>query len=224
MTRKLGAAVLALSVLLTVGSLAIKGGVGMSLAQYLSSNFSIRYAKAEITHETAALCFSNNSLSCEPDDFFHSDSYQIYAQLALYNAAGFQQALNQSIELALAPGTCDNFNESVAWFGLVPGGSLRKVSTGYQTNYYLQANIPAFFAEEPTLFDNSIFNLNVPASIYSNKAVHASLSLKGNANLCYVTGPMALAISLQQGNESACVNVPSPQFDTLDISSAFCEL
>jgi hypothetical protein len=90
MTRKLATAVLAVSVLWAVGSLAIKGGVGMSQAQLFSSHFNITSARAEIIHETAACARSNNSfVSCERPSF-HSDSYEILAQLALYDVSGFQ--------------------------------------------------------------------------------------------------------------------------------------
>jgi hypothetical protein len=62
MARKLGPVVLAVSVLWAVGSLAIKGGVGVSQAQ-LSLNFSITSISAEIIHQSA-VC-TNPKLSAE---------------------------------------------------------------------------------------------------------------------------------------------------------------
>jgi hypothetical protein len=225
MTRKLGTAVLAVSLLWAVGSLAIKGGVGVSQAQLFSnfsSNFSITRASAEITHETAVCTNNNNSfVSCDDSQYYHSDSYNILANLVLSNVAGFQQALNQSIGLVLAPGNCSILQQSLGWIGFVPGGSLHKVSIGPYTAYSLEANIPGFAEEGQLLFDNAVFNLVMPMNTHAPNAI-ATMALQGNAGLCFVNGPMAFEVFL--GNGSACVNIPTPKLDTLDISSAYCEI
>ena len=225
MIRKLGSAGLALSVLWAVISLALKGGVGVSQAGIpIVQDFNFNGTpKVDITHETANQCLDvNQSISCLTPEF-HSDSYEILANLAI-NAGDFQSDLNQTIFITLAAGNCSNLtvNSSInlnsTWTGLIPGGSLHKVTNNNFTIYNFEGNIPgiAGFSE---LFDHVEFNLKIPAT------GSPTLSLSGNANLCGINGPMALGIRLGETlsvSDSACVNIPAPEFDTLDISSAFC--
>ena len=72
-----------------------------------------------------------------------------------------------------------------------------------------------------TVFDHLDFNLKIPGP---GKTGSTTISLEGNANLCAITGPMAFAVYIQDGdgNDFSCVNIPKPNFDTLDISSAAC--
>src|SRR5271169_6067224 len=117
MSRKLASTGLALSVIWAVISLVVKGGVGVSRADGVV-DFNLTSAKAEITHETATTCL-NSSVSCQgiepvnnetnatqcvspgcllPASSFDSDSYEILANLALFNSTEFQQDLNQDIQ------------------------------------------------------------------------------------------------------------------------------
>ena len=234
MIRKLGSAGLALSVLWAVVSLALKGGVGVSRAQIpIVQDFNFNGTpKVDITHETANQCL-NGSISCLTPEF-HSDSYEILANLAINPLGDFQSDLNQTIFITLAAGNCSNpnINSTIffnsTWTGLIPGGSLHKVSNKNFTIYNFEGNIPGFagsfspftdgFSE---VFDHVEFNLKIPTT------GSPTLSLAGNANLCGINGPMALAIRLGErrldvDNDFACVNIPTPEFETLDISSAFC--
>jgi hypothetical protein len=246
MIRKLGSAGLALSVLWAIISLALKGGVGVSQAGGLGpSDFAFNNPKAEITHETANQCLTpaGSFISCETPSF-HSDSYEILANLAINPLGDFQSDLNQTIFITLAAGTCPNptvnstFFFNSTWTGLIPGGSLHKVTNKNFTIYNFEGNIPGFACipslcvpgstcveslciDSAELFDHAEFNLKIPTT------GSPTISLEGNANLCGINGPMALEISLGEpgfdfDNDSACVNIPAPEFDTLDISSAFC--
>jgi hypothetical protein len=239
MIRKLGSAGLALSVLWAIISLALKGGVGVSRAGIPTiQDFNFNGTpKVEITHETANQCL-NESISCLTPEF-HSDSYEILANLAINPLGDFQSDLNQTIFITLAAGTCPdpNVNSTIffnsTWTGLIPGGSLHKVTNKNFTIYNFEGNIPGFagsfapfavgfsdvFSE---IFDHMEFNLKIPTT------GSPTLSLAGNANLCGINGPMTLGIRLGENqleikdNDFACVNIPTPEFETLDISSAFC--
>jgi hypothetical protein len=263
MTRKLGTAGLALSVLFAIVSLIVKGGVGLSQAQ-IASYFNLTGAKAYITHETANFCPStcvaaqdlsaqclelnttsgpvaSNStyISCSPEfasdaPYWHSDSYDVLAHFAAYG----QQDLNQTILLGLAPGYCSNFPANFSnvppgtWIGVVPGGSLyRTNANAYEFTYSFEGNIPGYaFLNETEypyqgipIFDRLELNLS---GLSEQGTTTGSVSLEGNANLCEINGPMALAISLgnpEIGPSSfSCVNVQAPYFNSLDISSAWC--
>ena len=236
MIRKLGSAGLALSVFFAVISLAVRGGVGVSRAQVPPTvqDFSFNGTpKVDITHETANQCFNaSTSISCLAPEF-QSDSYEILANLAINPPADFQSDLNQTIFITLAAGNCSNLNVNSttnttinfnsAWTGLIPGGSLHKVTNNNSTIYNFEGNILGIvgFGFSPELFDHVEFNLKIPTT------GNPTLSLEGNANLCRINGPMALGISLGENQfdldrDFACVDIPTPQFETLDISSAFC--
>jgi hypothetical protein len=260
MTRKLACAGLALSVLWAIISLVVKGGVGLSRADGLV-DFNLTSGKAEITHETATTCLNSSFVSCQgfepvrnetnstqcagagcllPASSFDSDSYEILANLALFNSTEFQQDLNNDIQFALAPGSCAQFAvfgdlSSVppgTWTGNIPGASLHKVTNKNFTIYNFEGNIPAFTTPpdfifqkifgSSAVFDHLEFNLKIPTT--KNPA---TMSLEGNANLCAMTGPMAFAVYIQDGDgndDFSCVNIPKPDFDTLNISSAFCNI
>jgi len=213
-------------VLWAIISLALKGGVGVSRAQVPTvQDFAFNGTpKVDITHETANQCL-NESISCLTPEF-HSDSYELLANLAINPLGDFQSDLNQTIFITLAAGNCSNLNVNSTinfnstWTGLIPGGSLHKVTNNNFTIYNFEGNIPgiAGFSE---LFDHVEFNLKIPTT------GSPTLSLAGNANLCGINGPMALGIRLGEtisitDNDSDCVNIPAPEFETLDISSAFC--
>lgn len=236
MIRKLGSAGLALSVFFAVISLAVRGGVGVSRAQVPPTIQDFDFngtPKVDITHETANQCLTPSaSISCLAPEF-HSDSYEILANLAINPFADFQSDLNQTIFIMLAAGNCSNLNVNSTinttnfnstWTGLIPGGSLHKVTNNNFTTYNFEGNIPGTVGFGfPELFDHVEFNLKIPTT------GSPTLSLAGNANLCEINGPMALGIFLGENrfeikdNDFACVNIPTPQFETLDISSAFCE-
>jgi hypothetical protein len=262
MTRKLASAGLALSVAWAIISLVVKGGVGVSRADGLL-DFNLTSAKAGITHETATTCLNSSFVSCQgsesvgnetnstqclgpgclfPASSFDSDSYEILANLALFNSTEFQQDLNNDIQFALAPGSCAQFagtgDLSVVppgtWTGNIPGASLHKVTNKNFTIYNFEGNIPAFttpgdfifkrFLGSSAVFDHLEFNLKIPTD---RKSGNPTMSLEGNANLCAITGPMAFAVYIQDGDgddDFSCVNIPNPDFDTLDISSAFCNI
>src|SRR5271169_2208505 len=175
-----------------------------------------------------------------------SDSYRITATIALDDPHEFQQDLNQSINFALIPGNCDTITSDISslpagtWVGTLPGASLHQRSDRYMTTYHFDGNIPATteygnalnftigdrFGSET--FDHVEFDLTIPGSKHGSTYTSepATMSLKGNANLCSISGPMAFAVFLPEDNDSdvdvSCVNVPTPQYDTLDISSAYC--
>ena len=232
MIRKLGSAGLALSVLWAIISLVVKGGVGVSRAQVVTtSDFSITGAKAEITHETANQCL-NESISCSSPSS-DSDSYEILAKLVLNPTGDFQRDLNQTIFISLAPGNCSNpgLNTTLfsSWIGVIPGASLKKRTDEDFTKYTFEGNIPRernilFFDGTFPLFDRAEFHLKIPTDDGS-----PTLALEGNANLCPINGPMALGISFREtprdlDSDFACVNIPAPKFETLDISSAVCPI
>jgi len=266
MTRRLASAGLAVSMIWAVISLVVKGGIGMSRAGSLNQDFSLTSAKAEITHETANACLNSTFVSCngfEPfttstrtnstnppiavcsfergcffGNSFDSDSYEILASLALFNSTEFQQDLNQDIQFALAPGSCDMIASDLSsvppgtWTGNIPGASLHKVTNKNFTIYNFEGNIPAFTTPggefnatvapgfSSAVFDHLAFNLKIPTT-----GKPTTMSLEGNANLCAITGPMALAVYIQDrdhDDDFSCVNIPAPEFDILDISSAAC--
>jgi hypothetical protein len=250
MVKKLGSLGLAASVLWAVISLIFKGGIGVTHADGLDFNFT--GAKAEITHETANCPGENNTISClltggltSPTlsgsflTGFDSDSYEILANLALFDAAEFNSDLNNDIEIALAPGNCDLITSNPTslpvgtWTGFIPGSALHQVVNKSFTIYNFEANIPASLQACPFLncstsiffplsFDRLELNLKIPTA-----ATTATLSLEGNANLCSITGPTALALYIldEDGDpDFSCVNIPTPEFDTLDVSQAFCPL
>lgn len=223
MIRKLGSAGLALSVLWAIISLALKGGVGVSQAGGLGPDIALNNPKAGIKHETANQCLVNKSISCLTPEF-HSDSYEILTNLAINPLGDFQSDLNQTIFITLAAGTCSDLNSTISlnstWTGLIPGASLHKHTNKNFTIYNFEGNILgiAGFSE---LFDHVEFNLKIPM------IGSPTLSLAGNANLCAINGPMALEIFLGErqldgDNDLACVNIPTPEIEKLDISSAFC--
>ena len=199
MTRKLASAGLALSVIWAVISLVVKGGVGVSRADGVREDFNLTSAKAEITHETATTCLNSSFISCQgiepvdnetnstrclgpgcllPANSFDSDSYEILANLALFNSTEFQQDLNQDIQFALIPGYCDmNWNDlsgvpAGTWTGNLPGASLHKVTNKNFTIYNFEGNIPAFttpgdfvkFFGSSAVFDHLEFNLKIPTT------------------------------------------------------------
>src|SRR6266481_3672794 len=149
MTRKLGSAGLALSVLFALISLVVKGGIGVSRADGLNQDFNITGAKAEITRETANACL-NESISCQTPlfDSFHSDSYEILADLALNPTGDFQSDLNQTIFIALSAGNCTNLNANNTVFSdstyvaVIPGASLLKHTNKNFTIYTFEGNVP----------------------------------------------------------------------------------
>jgi hypothetical protein len=167
MTRKLASAGLALSVIWAVISLVVKGGVGISRADGVLA-FNITRANVDITHETANVCLNSSSfVSCQSGgapflcafgfkcgfgNSFDSDSYDITANLTLFNSTEFQKDLNNDIQFALAPGNCSSFAStddlSMAplgtWTGNIPGGSLHKVINKNFTIYNFEGNIAAF--------------------------------------------------------------------------------
>ena len=239
MSKKLGSIALAASVLWAITSLAIKGGVGV--AQIIPAlNFTFIGAKAEITHETANQCLNSTFISCFPEveTLWHADSYKIFANLAVYNSTQFQQALNQTILLALAPGNCSEISSFSSlppgtWSGIIPGASFYKTGGGYETTYNFEGNILAFAqplneteAFPFPIFDHLDFSLNTQTNRYSPAPTYATMSLRGNANLCEIDGPMALAIAIgnSSGSPSACANIPAPRLETLDISSGVCDI
>ena len=226
MIRKLGSAGLALSVFFALISLVVRGGVGVSRAQSFVQDFDFNGTpKVDITHETANQCTGSVSISCLRSEF-HSDSYEILANLAINPLADFQSDLNQTIFITLAAGNCtglnSTFNSNSTWTGRIPGGSLHKVTNNNSTIYNFEGNIPGMVEFSPELFDHVEFNLKIPTT------GSPTLSLAGNANLCRINGPMSLEIFLGENqseigdDDFACVNIPTPQFETLDISSAFC--
>jgi hypothetical protein len=229
MTRKLGSAGLALSVLFALISLVAKGGVGVTRADGIP-DLNITDAKAEITHETANACL-NQSISCQTS-FYHSDSYEILADLALNSTGDFQSDLNQTIFIALSAGNCTNLNANNTVFSnstyvaVIPGASLHKHTNKNFTIYTFEGNIPGITPGSFPLFDHAEFSLKIPT------LGSPTLSLAGNANLCPINGPMALSIFGNPFGETpsdsdvdfGCVNIPAPEFNTLDISSAFCPI
>ena len=175
---------------------------------------------------------------------FDSDSYDITASATLFNSTEFQQDLNNDIQFALAPGDCSSFagagNLSEVplgtWIGNIPGGSLHKVTNSNFTIYNFEGNIAASsngllnetlnfttIGGFSTVFDHLDFNLKIPGP---GKTGSTTMSLEGNANLCAITtGPMALAVFIPDGDiddNFSCVNIPAPEFDTLDISTGVC--
>jgi hypothetical protein len=254
MTRKLASAGLALSVIWAVISLVVKGGVGISRADGVLA-FNITRANVDITHETANVCLNSSSfVSCQSGgapflcafgfkcgfgNSFDSDSYDITANLTLFNSTEFQQDLHNDIQFALAPGNCSSFAStddlSMAplgtWTGNIPGGSLHKVINKNFTIYNFEGNIAAFTTGlnpelnvtqvfgGPTVFDHLEFNLKIPGP---GKTGSTTMSLEGNANLCAITGPMALAVFIPNSDDFSCVTIPRPEFGTLDISSGVC--
>jgi len=229
MTRKLGSAGLTLSVLFVLISLVVKGGIGIgvSRADGLNQDFNITGAKAEITHETANACL-NESISCQTP-LFHSDSYAILADLALNPTGDFQSDLNQTIFIALSAGNCmDAINPTfnLTYVAVIPGASLLKHTNKNFTIYTFEGNVPGIAGGTFPLFDHAEFNLKIPT------VGSPTLSIAGNANLCPINGPMALSISGNPFGETpsdsdvdfGCVNIPAPEFNTLDISSAFCPI
>jgi hypothetical protein len=252
MTRKLASAGLALSVIWAVISLVVRGGVGVSRADGVL-DINITSATVDIRHETATACNGSSFVSCQEGgtnitrcigpgcifgNSFDSDSYDIMASLTLLNSTDFQQDLNNDIQFALAPGDCSMISSNLllvppgTWIGNIPGGSLHKVTNKNFTIYNFDGNILASTASElitnftlpvfPTVFDHWDFNLKIPGP---DKTGSTTMSLEGNANLCAITGPMALAVFIPDGDlddDFSCVNIPAPEFDTLDISSGFC--
>ena len=230
MTRKLGSAGLALSVLFALISLVVKGGIGIgvSRADGLNQDFNITGAKAEITHETANACL-NESISCQTSPF-HSDSYEILADLALNPTGDFQSDLNQTIFIVLSAGNCTSANNTLfsnsSYVAVIPGASLHKQTNKNFTIYTFEGNVPGIAGGTFPLFDHAEFNLKIPT------LGSPTLSVAGNANLCPINGPMALSISGNPFGETpsdsdvdfGCVNIPAPEFNTLDISSAFCPI
>jgi hypothetical protein len=257
MTRKLASTGLALSVIWAVISLVVRGGVGVSRADGVV-DFNLTSAKAEITHETATTCLNSSFVSCQgiepvdnetnttkkclgpgcllPGNSFDSDSYEILANLALFNSTEFQEDLNNDIQFALAPGSCAGFAGAGdlsavppgTWTGNIPGASLHKVTNKNFTIYNFEGNIPAFttppdfikFFGSSAVFDHLEVNLKIPTN-----GEPTTMSLEGNANLCAITGPMAFAVYIQDGDgndDFSCVNIHAPDFETLDISSAAC--
>jgi hypothetical protein len=219
MIRKLGSAGLALSVLFALLSLVLKGGVGLGWADGLV-DFNLTSAKIEITHETANECLSppGSFISCGGYD---SDSYEILANLALSDTAEFESRLNESIFVSLSAGTCGDvgLNESSptgTWTGIIPGASLHKVTNKNFTIYNFAGNVPTISSG----YDGVQFNLKIPTK------GTPTLALSGNANLCQITGPMSLQISFDSfcidRIDCPCVDIPAPQFGTLDVSSAAC--
>ncbi len=172
MTRKLASAGLALSVIWAVVSLMVKGGVGVSRADGLL-DFNITSAKADITHETATACLGSSLVSCQEGGLitnpyrcfgpgcgtsFDSDSYDITANLTLFNSTEFQQDLNNDIQFALAPGDCSSFaSAGETWTGNIPGGSLHKVTNSNFTIYNFEGNIAA--SASPNGLLNESFNI-----------------------------------------------------------------
>jgi hypothetical protein len=252
MTRKLGSAVLAISVLSALISLVVKGGIGVSQAGPVGSpEFNLTGAKVEITHETATDCLDSNFVSCTQEfnetatnvsiiactyeyscsllgNRFDSDSYQILANLALTNPNDFQQELNQTIEFALAPGNCTGIFPGLSpvppgtWIGTIPGASLQKTGNRLFNLYTFDGNIPSVVSElndsifplSSALFDNLQFSLFIP------KFGQSTMFFQGNADLCAINGPMALAVLIR--DSLSCVNIPAPHLNTLDVSSAVC--
>jgi hypothetical protein len=243
MTKRLGTAALTVSVLWAVISLVMKGGVGVSQAiPPPAPDFNLTSAKAEITHETADRCFSPGTfISCGPSisapdislaTRFDSDSYEILANLALLQPTEFATDLNETIAIVLSPGTCgeidinSTFFPAGSWFGIVPGSDLHHVTNKNFNIYNFEGNIPTFTTNAlnettfvPT-FDRIEFNLKIPTTTGT-----ATLSLEGNANLCSISGPMALSVfipDIDADSDFSCVNIPAPEYETLDISQAFC--
>lgn len=254
MIRKLASAGLALSVVWAVISLVVRGGLGVSRAGGLldlnitSATVDITHETATAclgssfvscqgggTNNTLPICFGPRCLS------FDSDSYDITASLTLLNSTDFQQDLNNDIRFALAPGDCSRISSNLlnvppgTWIGNIPGGSLHKVTNKNFTIYNFEGNIAASTTSElfanftlpefPTVFDHLDFNLKIPGP---DKTGSTTMSLQGNANLCAIpSGPMALAVFIPDGDlddDFSCVDIPAPEFDTLDISSGFCSV
>lgn len=191
------------------------------------------------TNNTLPIC---RGPGCIFGNSFDSDSYDIMASLTLFNSTDFQQDLNNDIQFALAPGDCSMISSDLlnvppgTWIGNIPGGSLHKVTNKNFTIYNFEGNIAASTASEllqlnstipqfPTVFDHLDFNLKIPGP---NKTGSTTMSLEGNANLCAIpSGPMALAVFIPDGDlddDFSCVDIPAPEFDTLDISSGFCSM
>ncbi len=235
MTRKLGSAGLAISVLLAVISLLVKGGVGVSQAILPPSpDFNLTSAKAEITHETANSCLTPGSfISCLTSPLY-SDSFEILANLAVLNTEFFTD-LNQTMYVALFPGNCSTLtNATVGGIGRsggfvipIPGADLKMHSNKNGTMYTFEGNVQGFPTGVATWAGAPFVRVEVNFKFPTSGS--PTLALEGNANLCGINGPMALTVSFgdtfdadfDRDIDGSCVNI-SPEFETLDISQVFC--
>ena len=217
------------------------------------ADFKFLSASAEITHETANCPASSPNpagvISCSPDlsPSWFSDSYEIDAALALNQDNDLRSDLNHPILLLLAPGTCDdlikNSVNASAFVTVIPGNDIELRPKGEGIEVGLTANVVSFYTSptiEP-LRNSSRLELDgwVPTrrlfpKYYNVPPSPTFLHISGNGDLCQLTGPMALGMSmgpnasesLEKGlvpdSDFACINILKPKFSTLDISQSFC--
>jgi hypothetical protein len=206
------------------------------------ADFTLGSTKAEVTHETANQCLPPGTFISCLAPYFDSDSYQVNASVNASAPVDLDTDVTQNpLVIEFKTGTCAAPGDVIS-LQIIPGNAVHKTSNNNFTIYSFEGNVPRLFEE--LLFDHLEMNLKIPVSTPANSTLH----IEANTNFCDfhldgvvwdgtpgtpVTGPVAMYFDIGSffektpdatpDNDRACVNV-TPEYNTLDISSAFCSL
>jgi archaellum component FlaF (FlaF/FlaG flagellin family) len=186
----------------------------------LPNDFTIPSAKVSVTHETANCGSGTFVISCD-NSSFDSDSYAVNATLNLSTQVDFDtDVTTNGLVIEFAPGTCADDNEPF-FAQIIPGNAVHKTVNKTKTIYSFEGNVFNFFN---FTFAHLEMNIQNPSG-----GGTPSLHVEANTNLCGLTaGPMAMIFETDLGESTdadhdiACVDVPAPSFNTLDVSSGVC--